>query len=59
MSVSRKSPGTEPMEQVDENYEMTTNDYAADKQACIDRSGYESNADVAVPEKLPGGSQDY
>ena len=63
MSVSRKSPGEEPVEQVEENYEMTTEDYQADKDACQARSGYEKSetemSQKAVDEKLPSGSQSY
>lgn len=62
MTVSRKSPGGE-FEQQWEDYEMTTSDYADDKQACQERSGYEKSdtemSHKAVDEKLPGGSQDY
>lgn len=66
MSVSRKSPGEDykEEEQVEEDYEMTQEDYFADKKACQDSKGYpertqEELEGKAVDEKLPMGSQSY
>ena len=64
MSVSRKSPGEEPEEQVNEDYEMTQEDYLADKKDCQDRTGYDARSQEeleqkAVDEKLPSGSDSY
>jgi len=64
MSVSRKSPGEMPEEQVDEDYEMTAEDYQADKKDAQDRTGYDERTpeeleQKAVDEKLPMGSQSY
>lgn len=57
MTVSRKSPG-------ENDYEMSEQDYMADKAECQARTGYAPKtekelAEQAVDEKLPSGSQSY
>ena len=63
MTVSRKSPGYNDQDQKEEDFEMTVEDFKADKKACQERSGYPVSetelSQKAVDEKLPGGSQDY